>query len=63
VTPSTVAAAVNSGGLPPMESQPIMPTWLSLTSLGLGLGALLLLARRRRGFATSPAGGRVEHAT
>jgi hypothetical protein len=63
VTPTTVGAAVNSGGLPPMESRPVLPAWLSLSSLGLGLGALLLLARRRRGFATSRAGGGVEHAT
>lgn len=63
ITPSTLAAAVNSGGLPPMESQPIMPTWLALTALGFGLGALLLLARRRRGLASDPTGGGVEHAT
>jgi hypothetical protein len=63
VTPSTVAAAVNSGGLPPMEPQPILPTWLSLTLLGLGLSLLLLLARRRRDLAAYPAGGGVEHAT
>ncbi len=48
VTPTTAADAVDSGGLPPMESSTLLPTWLSLTSLGLGLLALLLLTARRR---------------
>jgi hypothetical protein len=48
VTPATAADAVNSGGLPPMESSTLLPTWLSFTAMGLGLMALLLLVGRRR---------------
>jgi Domain of unknown function (DUF4397) len=62
VTPTTGAAAVNSGGLPPLQSQPVVPTWLSLTFLSLGVGGLLLLARRR-GSAPARAGGGAQHAT
>ncbi len=48
VKPSTVAAAaVNSGGLPPATSARVVPAWISLTALGSGLAALLLLGRRR----------------
>jgi Domain of unknown function (DUF4397) len=49
VTPSTSAAgSVNSGGLPPLQSGPMVPTWASMTLLGSGLVLLLALARRRR---------------
>jgi Domain of unknown function (DUF4397) len=49
VTPSTSAAgSVNSGGLPPLQSGPILPGWASMTLFGSGLVLLLALARRRR---------------
>jgi hypothetical protein len=49
VTPTTSAAAVNSGGLPPMSESAVLPRWLSVGALGLGLAAgLALLASRRR---------------
>jgi hypothetical protein len=48
VTPSTAAARVNSGGLPPMTNQPMLPRWLSLTSLSVGVMSLLVFARRRK---------------
>jgi Domain of unknown function (DUF4397) len=63
VAPATGAGAVNSGGLPPMHSEPVLPTLLSLTSLGLGLGLLLLLAGRRRAAAPARSGGGAQHAT
>jgi hypothetical protein len=47
VTPRFAAAAVNSGGRPPQLAHPMVPTWLSLTSLGFGLGVLTWLLRRR----------------
>ena len=48
VTPTTAADAVNSGGLPPMQSSTLLPTWLSLATLGVGLMTLALYAGRRR---------------
>jgi hypothetical protein len=46
VTPQFAAAAVNSGGQPPLESRRLVPAWLSLTSLGAGAFGLLMLLRR-----------------
>ena len=52
VTPSTSAAgAVNSGGLPPMQSGRVVPLWLSLALLIFGATLVSALARRRRPFA------------
>jgi hypothetical protein len=48
VTPTTAAARVNSGGLPPMTEQSLMPRWLSLGSLSVGVLSLLVFARRRK---------------
>jgi hypothetical protein len=63
VTPSTLAAdAVNSGGLPPMTSHDFAPAWLSILAIGSGLGALLLLARRRLTASAVTAGPRAPHA-
>lgn len=56
VTPRFAAAAVNSGGVPPQSTHLVVPTWVSLTSLGFGLGVLALLLRRRRSRASYPLG-------
>lgn len=61
VTPRFAAAAVNSGGQPPLESSRLVPTWLSLTSFGAGAAVLLTLLLRRRGAATYSSGA--SHAT
>lgn len=61
VTPRFAAAAVNSGGQPPLESGRLVPAWLSLTSLGAGAAVLLMLLLRRRAGATYRSGA--SHAT
>jgi hypothetical protein len=48
VVPSTVAAgAVDSGGLPPRQSRPVLPTWLSLALLLTGAVTLGGIGTRR----------------
>jgi hypothetical protein len=56
VVPSTVAAgAVDSGGLPPRPSRPLLPGWLSLGLLLTGAVTLGGLGTRRWGHAAVPA--------
>jgi hypothetical protein len=58
VTPSTSAAgAVDSGGLPPMHSDRVVPVWVSLALLAVGVALLGALARRRRVLVPAPVRG------